>query len=433
MGPVTGFFFTVAPAATGSSKAGGASGGVTVRRYDPAQELLVELLEDEAERYALGVRRYDFDAGLAPYNLHAWRQWVALTDRLDAEVIAALQPLGGSICTATEASNAECDAEAGPESAAEARLREQLREGREARARAAAAAAGAGDTAAGTSVGADSASGSGSAMEVDAGSTAVTPGSAPAPASTPGQGDGGAAEGPTGGGGAGNKGPGRCFYTALSRLIKKEGLTPAQLTAANLDRTAQLEAAAGRWGGDACRLVGEAQFAFAAFVFGQSMQGFRQWRSLVSLFLNCERGPLSPALAPAFAAFLSTLRAQLSLSLSDASSGTRPGEPLGPGGPAGGPAVGLWAQGSALVEEVLLAGGGRDCFLRAHLATFFEVLREAGPGGVDPALADQAQQLRAVLARAVGWHFDGLQELGNSDDEDGPVVVELPEGAELPE
>ena len=45
----------------------------------------------------------------------------------------------------------------------------------------------------------------------------------------------------------------------------------------------------------------------------------------------------------------------------------------------------------ALVEELLLGGGGRDCFLRHHLATFLAVLREAAPGEVEPALAAEVR------------------------------------------
>ncbi len=54
----------------------------------------------------------------------------------------------------------------------------------------------------------------------------------------------------------------------------RTGLTPAQLTALNMDRSTQLAAAAAaHWGGDVRGLVGELQFAFIAFVFGQSLQG----------------------------------------------------------------------------------------------------------------------------------------------------------------
>ena len=62
--------------------------------------------------------------------------------------------------------------------------------------------------------------------------------------------------------------------TALPLFFYPAGLTPAQLTAANMDRSNQLVAAAAlHWGGDVRGLVGEMQFAFVAFVFGQSLQG----------------------------------------------------------------------------------------------------------------------------------------------------------------
>ena len=78
---------------------------------------------------------------------------------------------------------------------------------------------------------------------------------------------------------------GRCFYTRLpGRLLKQRGLTAAELTAANLDKSAALLAAVGqRYGSGggmspSCMegLLGELQFAFAAFVFGQSLDGFSQ-------------------------------------------------------------------------------------------------------------------------------------------------------------
>ncbi|GFR44547.1 hypothetical protein Agub_g5818, partial [Astrephomene gubernaculifera] len=103
MGPLTGFFVNITAAtaagATGAAGSGSRSttaggGTVIVRRYDATQELLVGLPEEEAERYAQGVRRYEFDWGLAPYNLNAWRQWRELTSCLDARIMEALQPIG---------------------------------------------------------------------------------------------------------------------------------------------------------------------------------------------------------------------------------------------------------------------------------------------------------------------------------------------------
>lgn len=39
-----------------------------------------------------GVRRFDFDAGLAPYNLAAHAQWRVLSQHLTPAVLARLSP-----------------------------------------------------------------------------------------------------------------------------------------------------------------------------------------------------------------------------------------------------------------------------------------------------------------------------------------------------
>jgi len=36
----------------------------------------------QAERYAAGVRRFDFDAGMAPYDLASYGNWQALTGHI---------------------------------------------------------------------------------------------------------------------------------------------------------------------------------------------------------------------------------------------------------------------------------------------------------------------------------------------------------------
>ncbi|KAL6759556.1 hypothetical protein V8C86DRAFT_2571083 [Haematococcus lacustris] len=56
--PATGFFLHALPHA------------VYVKRWNSTTESLEALPEAEAERFAAGVRRFDFDAGMAPYNLH---------------------------------------------------------------------------------------------------------------------------------------------------------------------------------------------------------------------------------------------------------------------------------------------------------------------------------------------------------------------------
>ena len=52
------------------------------------------------------------------------------------------------------------------------------------------------------------------------------------------------------------------------------------------------------------------QFAFLAFLLGQSLEGFGQWKALLHLLLACEQAPLGPR-AGLYARALAALRAQL--------------------------------------------------------------------------------------------------------------------------
>jgi hypothetical protein len=88
----------------------------------------------------------------------------------------------------------------------------------------------------------------------------------------------------------------RCRYSQLPRLVKVPGLSAAQLTALNMDKTALLEQVMDRYnttssssstrsasqqqqqqqqqqGPAGIEVIGELQFAFIAFVFGQSLEG----------------------------------------------------------------------------------------------------------------------------------------------------------------
>ena len=52
----------------------------------------------QAERYAAGVKRFDFDAGLGPYDLHRFAQWQRLAGFIsDGEKRASCSTGGGSI------------------------------------------------------------------------------------------------------------------------------------------------------------------------------------------------------------------------------------------------------------------------------------------------------------------------------------------------
>lgn len=81
----------------------------------------------QAEPFAAGVRRFDFDQSLAPYNLHAYQQWQNLSGYISQQTISKLSPLSaGNISITAEADPAHLK----PSTPAEKKLYAQLQEGR---------------------------------------------------------------------------------------------------------------------------------------------------------------------------------------------------------------------------------------------------------------------------------------------------------------
>jgi len=77
---------------------------VEVRTWDAALECVAPLRgADEAGRYAEGARRFDFDAHLAPYNLHGLPAWQALSSHITQGHVARIPPVGGNISIMAEA------------------------------------------------------------------------------------------------------------------------------------------------------------------------------------------------------------------------------------------------------------------------------------------------------------------------------------------
>lgn len=80
----------------------------------------------QAEPYAAGVRRFDFDQNLAPYNLHAYQQWQNLSSYISKQTVSKLSPLpSGNISITAEADPAHLK----PVTLAEKQLYAQLQEG----------------------------------------------------------------------------------------------------------------------------------------------------------------------------------------------------------------------------------------------------------------------------------------------------------------
>lgn len=82
----------------------------------------------QAEPFAAGIRRFDFDQSLAPYNLHAYQQWQNLSSYISKQTISRLSPLpSGNISITAEADPALLK----PVTAAEKQLYAQLHKGPE--------------------------------------------------------------------------------------------------------------------------------------------------------------------------------------------------------------------------------------------------------------------------------------------------------------
>ncbi|KAF2592987.1 hypothetical protein F2Q70_00044989 [Brassica cretica] len=84
----------------------------------------------------------------------------------------------------------------------------------------------------------------------------------------------------------------RFYYTSIPRIIKHKGISGQELTSLNLDKTQLLESVLSKEYKDSeDLLLGELQFSFVAFLMGQSLESFMQWKSLVSLLLGCTEAP----------------------------------------------------------------------------------------------------------------------------------------------
>ena len=265
-------------------------GAVTVRRWSPEHEVLVPLDdEDEEERYAAGVRRFDFDAGLAPYDLGSWALWQSLTRFVSPRTTARVAPPKSSRAVAmsvvAEAEEVEKrkrkrrggGAAGKAPTEAERRLDEQLERGRAAKAKESAAAGG----------------GGGSSAPEDA-AFVVVPDVVGAPryAELPRH-----AVVARGGRGGGSGVVGREKRGEESVAIRAAAAPPSSssssiLTAANLDKTSTLRAVvrSAPFSGDAAEFLGEFQHAFVSFWAGHSLLAFGAWRDCLRLVLGCEAG-----------------------------------------------------------------------------------------------------------------------------------------------
>ena len=86
---------------------------VAVFRWDPENEELIRPENEEAVRYADGVRSFDFDRNLGPYPLELREQWAELTRHATGELVQKIEPISGRV----RSKRAEYDAATNPKAA----------------------------------------------------------------------------------------------------------------------------------------------------------------------------------------------------------------------------------------------------------------------------------------------------------------------------
>ncbi|KAK6128540.1 hypothetical protein DH2020_037715 [Rehmannia glutinosa] len=196
-----------------------------------------------------------------------------------------------------------------------------------------------------------------------------------------------------------------CYYTAIPRVVKHKGMCSKELTDLNLDKTQLLESILMKeYGGDEDALLAELQFAFIAFLMGQSLEAFLQWKLLVSLLFGCTEAPLHTR-SRLFTKFIKVMYYQLKCGFlkDQKDTGAKP-------------------EGvSALLDESWLSS---DSFLHHICKDFFSLVLEAPV--VDGDLLSWTRRLRVLLEESLGWQF---QQNGAADgiyfeenDEYAPVV-----------
>ncbi|KAF3525075.1 hypothetical protein F2Q69_00050870 [Brassica cretica] len=221
----------------------------------------------------------------------------------------------------------------------------------------------------------------------------------------------------------------RFYYTSIPRIIKHKGISGQELTSLNLDKTQLLESVLSKEYKDSeDLLLGELQFSFVAFLMGQSLESFMQWKSLVSLLLGCTEALLLYVTAirklmqlrilcdllqpfqtrsELFTKFIKVIYHQLKYGLQKESSG---------------PEMGVLA----LLDDSWLAS---DSFLHLLCKDFFALVEEASV--VDGDLLSWTRKFKELLENRLGWEFQKKSDVDgiyfDEDDEYAPVVEMLDE------
>ncbi|KAK9054200.1 hypothetical protein SSX86_025278 [Deinandra increscens subsp. villosa] len=196
-----------------------------------------------------------------------------------------------------------------------------------------------------------------------------------------------------------------CYYTEIPRLIKQKGVLSQDLTSLNLDKTSLLEGILMKdYGGNEDLLLGEMQFAFIAFLMGQSLEAFLQWKAFVTLLFGCTDAPLNSR-SRLFTKFIKVLYNQLKYALQKGQTDNN----VATKGPI------------TLLDDSFLS---TDSFLQHLCKEFFSLVFEAPV--VDGDLLSWTRRLKELLEISLGWVFQQNNEDGVFFEEDDEVSMFAP-------
>ncbi|KAI3915884.1 hypothetical protein MKW98_004325 [Papaver atlanticum] len=200
-----------------------------------------------------------------------------------------------------------------------------------------------------------------------------------------------------------------CCYTSIPHVVKQKGVVGQDLTSLNLDKTQLLETLLLKeYGGSEDLLLGELQFSYIAFLMGQSLVSFFQWKDLVTLLFGCTEAPFRTR-SLLFTKFIKVIYYQLKFGFQKDDGSASGGE-----------------KGASLfLDDSWLS---KDSFLLHLCKNFFSLVQEASV--IDGDLLSWTRKLEQLLLTTSGWDFthDGaVDDLYDEDDEFAPVVVMLDE------
>lgn len=390
---ITGFFIHPNP------------GDVLVRRWDVVSETLVQLSDpDEEERYQAAVRNLEMDRFLGAYDLHHYLNWKRLTSHITPQVIGQLEPVAANISVMHEADFADML----PQTPAERRMHQHLVECREAlssrRTPASSHAQGTTENADGLTAAYDKVyneDGNGVSQRMDTHDTSMDTDDIPSVCvnmdahGEAGQGTSTSDAGISMSDSGGEEPSGRCFYTHFPHLVKRQGISGLALTMLNVDKSSELKNLLEQeYKGSEDIFLGELEFSFIAFLMGQSLESFAQWKAIVCLMLSCDEAPLSRH-TQLFVKFLDIVCFQLHVGLKKSDSQM------------------LHMDDSWFSE---------DNFLRSRFREFYKLVTDAHP--VDGDLLKQTRRLKEILESSLGWSFENKEGgFTDEDDEYAPVIV----------